>query len=270
MNKTYLIGMVFLSLVHAMVPSTISTANAMVSSPQDAATLLSQQVKDAELIFHGVVTKLENVVIGPRPGSEDGSLPHTYVTYQIEEALKGRSADGESVTLRFLGGSMPDGRHFETSDMPQFNVGEQHLLFVWKNTEIDCPLVDCVNGRFSVLKKKVFADDGRPVVGIHKGSIQYGKRDNSISKALSLEQVKAAIADEVHRLYTAEALQGIKPVQSAKPEEPELTPFSPEQPAPRVSSPPRTSEPTSEADRAEEEAFQQNQGNPVFQENHAR
>ena len=139
MNKICLAGMVVLSLVHGMVLSTTSIVNAMASSPQETATPFTQQVKNADMIFYGVVTKLENVVIGPRPRSEDGPLPHTYVTYQIKESLKGRSSDGGNVTLRFLGGAMPDGRHLESSEVPTFKVGEYDLLFVWKNTETECP-----------------------------------------------------------------------------------------------------------------------------------
>jgi hypothetical protein len=250
---------------------TVSSAcGAMASSPQEPATPLSQKVKDAELIFYGVVTKLENAVIGPSPGSEDGPLPHTYVTYQIEENLKGRSTEGKSVTLRFLGGSMSDGRHLATSDMPQFKVGEHDLLFVWKNTETDCPLVDCVNGRFHVLKNRMYGDANRPVVGIHKGTILYGNGENRSSEGLTLGEFSAAIEKEVQRLYTVADLQGLKPVRSAKPGTHEGLPFSPEQPAPRVTPPPMVTEPKSEADRAEEEALKQNQGNPVFKENSAR
>ncbi|MDH5564882.1 MAG: hypothetical protein OEY91_14830, partial [Nitrospirota bacterium] len=151
-----------------------------------------------------------------------------------------------------------------------FKVGEQDLLFVWKNTETDCPLVDCQFGRFRVRNNRLYGDAHRPVVGIHKGTVLYGKRDDSSPEALTLGQFKSAIVEEVQRLYTAEALQGLKPIRSAKSGSQELAPFSPEQPAPPVVPPPMSTSPISEADRAEEDAFQQNQGNPVFKENPAR
>ena len=249
----------------------VPIVGAMAASPQVLATPLSQQVKNSDLIFYGVVTKLENAVLGPGPGSEDGPLPHTYVTYQIQETLKGRSADGGSFTLRFLGGPMPDGRHLETSDMPQFKVGEQDLLFVWKNTESDCPLVDCQNGRFRVLKNHVYGHNGHPVVGFQEGIFLYGKRETGSSEPLTLEQFKARIMEEMQRLYTPEVLQALEPIRSAKPGSHETTPFFPEQPAPDVApSPPPLAEPITEADRLEEEALQQNRGNPVFKDNSAR
>ena len=249
----------------------VPIVGAMAASPQVLATPLSQQVKNSDLIFYGVVTKLENAVLGPGPGSEDGPLPHTYVTYQIEGALKGRSADGGSVTLRFLGGSMPDGRHLGTSHMPQFKVGDHDLLFVWKNTESDCPLVDCRNGRFRIVKNHVYGNNGHPVVRFQEGIFLYGKRETGSSEPFTLEEFKARIVEVVQQLYTPKILQTLEPIRSARPGSHETAPFFPEQPAPGVTpSPPPLVEPISEADRLEEEALERNLGNPVLKENPAR
>jgi hypothetical protein len=164
---------------------------------------------------------------------------------------------------------MSDGRHLETSDIPQFKVGEQDLLFVWKNTETDCPLVDCVNGRFHVIKNRMYGDALRPVVGIHQGIFLYGKGEDGSSDPLTLGQFKAEVVKEVQRFYTVADLKSLKPVLSARPGARESVPSFPEQPAPQVTPPLMPAPPTNEADRAEEEALKQNQGNPVFRENPA-
>lgn len=249
----------------------VPIVGAMAASPQVLVTPLSQQVKNSDLIFYGVVTQLENAVIGPSSGSEDGPLPHTYVTYQIEGTLKGRSANGGRVTLRFLGGPIPDGRHLEASHMPQFKVGDHDLLFVQKNTKIDCPLIDCGNGRFRVRKNRVYGNDGQPVVGFQEGNFLYGKRETDSSELFTLERFKARIVEEVQRLYTPEVLQSLEPVSSAKSGSDENAPFFPEHPAPGITpSPPPLAEPLSEADRLEEKALQQNRGNPVLKDNPSR
>jgi hypothetical protein len=231
---------------------------------------LSQRVSESALIFSGTVEQLEYGVSDGRSDSE-GSLPYTYVTYRIEEALKGRSADGRSLTLRFLGGRTPDGRYLEISHMPQFQVGDRDLLFVRRNTQTDCPLVDCENGRFRVIKMRIHSDDGRPVVGIRNGRILYGKGADHLSRALTLEQVKDAIVEEIQNLDTAEDLQALEPVPSAEPGKPESLPLQQDESPPGVVTPlEKGIEPMSEKDRLESEALERNRGNPVLEDNTSR
>lgn len=225
---------------------------------------LSQRITQAELIFSGIVKKIE---YGLSQGKSDihGSLPYTYVTYQIEQTLKGRSVIEDSLTLRFLGGGAPDGRYLEASNIPQFQVNDRDLLFVEKNGETDCPLVDCQSGRFRVINTGVHAADGRPMVGIDKKQLIFDNRLESSSTPLTLNRVQEAILEEVTRLYTPQQLQALEPVQSAERGNVDNRPEQLDELPPGVTLRPETGTgSTSEGDRLESEAFERNRGNPVL------
>src|SRR5918998_2559927 len=61
---------------------------------------LAEQVDRAELIFVGTVVGIESVPV------KDGSFAFTYVTFDVQETLKGAAA-GPTLTLRFAGGDAP-------------------------------------------------------------------------------------------------------------------------------------------------------------------
>ena len=102
-----------------------------------------QLVNDAELIFEGTVTEARSEWIGQ--GSEREIV--TYVTFTIEDALKG--APGKSYTVRMLGGTI-DGETREVSDAPRFKTGDRDILFVEHNGTQFIPLVGIMHGRFHV------------------------------------------------------------------------------------------------------------------------
>jgi hypothetical protein len=139
-------------------------------------TELDEAVRNAELVFEGEVIGIEYASsmnngqgeLDPdADGTEDrGELPHTFVTYRISESFKGNYQE-ETVTLRFLGGVDPtpdpdDGYEItEVSQYPEFDVGDQDILFVKGNTELGCPLDRCANGRFRILTSP---QDSEPMV----------------------------------------------------------------------------------------------------------
>lgn len=227
---------------------------------------LPQRIEQADLIFFGSV---ENVDYGLVKEESDalGVLPYTYVTYRIEQRLKGRSANGDRLTLRFLGGQAPDGRFFEVSNIPQFQVNDRDLLFVDGNPRTDCPLVDCQSGRLRVMNTGVYAADGRPAVKIEKGHLIFDNRVKSSVAPLTLRRLQQAIVEEVARLYTPQQLQAIEPVQSAERGNGGLMPVHPDELPPGFTLPPETGTGSaSKEDRLESEAFERNRGNPVLNE----
>lgn len=145
---------------------------------------LDEAVQNADLVFEGEVVGVEyassmNNGQGELDPDADGTpdrgeLPHTFVTYQIREAFKG-NYEAETVTLRFLGGVDPtpdpvDGYEItEVSQYPEFDLGDQDLVFMRGNTEKGCPIVDCSSGRFRVLtspqqsEPRVFTELGQEV-----------------------------------------------------------------------------------------------------------
>ena len=244
-------------------------SNGAMTDPETEKSL-SQRVTEAELIFSGTVEKLE-YALSQGTSDSQGALPYTYVTYRIDHIMKGRSATGSSLTLRFVGGRTPDGRYLDASDMPQFEVNDRDLLFVVNNGGTDCPLVGCQSGRFRVVKKGVYADDGRPVVGINKGHFLYDNQVNSSSAPLTLERVKEAITEEVTNMYTPQDLQAIEPVQSAEPGKPGSPPKQPDESPPNVMTPSEMrTDLTREEDRMETEALERNSGNPVLEDDPLR
>lgn len=60
--------------------------------------------------------------------NEQGSLIYTYVTFQVQDNVKGE-ASKENLTLRFLGGRVGDTVQ-TVPDMPQFSENEEVLLFL--------------------------------------------------------------------------------------------------------------------------------------------
>src|SRR5215813_5478184 len=61
-------------------------------------------VKNAELIFQGVVTRIDYKMSGFRNDS-DARFPHTFVTFLVERIFKGNhTGRSGQLTLRFLGG----------------------------------------------------------------------------------------------------------------------------------------------------------------------
>jgi hypothetical protein len=116
------------------------TAGATTIIPVDVATM----VDSADLIFVGTVIGSESVP------TADGSYAFTYVTFDVEQTLKGISRAGKTITLRFAGGQVGT-TVFEVSGAPQFKMGGQHLLFVEGNGRSGMPLVGWFQGKLDIV-----------------------------------------------------------------------------------------------------------------------
>ncbi len=135
---------------------------------------IREQVRSAEFIFRGHVIGVQYrdadkvmQLDGTAPAYEDGlpvyqdgsSTPHTFVTYQIDEIIKGNppqipgAGPTDKITLRLLGG--PSQEHPEevlfVPTYPHMDLGDQDFLFVKNNTVYGCPLVKAENGRYRIL-----------------------------------------------------------------------------------------------------------------------
>ena len=118
-----------------------------VAAPLWATTVIpptfDQLVDQAEVIFHGSVTKVTSQWIG------EGADRHiaSYVTFKVKEAVKGNP--GENYTMRMFGGTV-DGETMTIADAPRFEVGDEDILFVENNGSQVIPLVGMMHGRFRV------------------------------------------------------------------------------------------------------------------------
>lgn len=146
--------------------------------PAQATTVIppnfDQLVAEAEVIFQGTCTEVKSQWVG------EGGQRHivTYVTFQVEDALKG--SPGASYTMRMLGGTVDDAT-MEVSDAPRFKVGEREILFVQNNGTQFIPLVGIMHGRFHIARGKA---EGSDVVLKNNGQAltdltQLGKEDLS-------------------------------------------------------------------------------------------
>jgi len=97
----------------------------------------------AELIFQGTVSDVKSQWTGE--GAQRCIV--TYVTFTIEDSLKG--ASGSSYTLRMLGGTVGD-QTMEVTDAPKFKAGDRDIVFVENNGTQFIPLVGIMHGRFRV------------------------------------------------------------------------------------------------------------------------
>lgn len=198
----------------------LSDGDAPASPAAEFEKPLGQMVEEAELIFQGTVTKVEYDMVAQEAGQQP-PLPFTYVTYRIEEAHKGRSVEGDRVTLSFLGGPTPDGRFLTASHYPSFKVGDRDVLFVRRNLQAECPLVDCAKGRVRIIKDRIYSDSKQPIVTFRDGELVYGKREGGSAKAMRFKEFKEAVMNEIGQRSPGDAQQALKPVPSAKPGEPQ-------------------------------------------------
>jgi hypothetical protein len=121
-------------------------------------------VRKSELIFQGVVMRIDHRKAGFRT-TGDATLPHTFVTFQVERILKGKHTGSSSqFTLRQLGG--PDysiARFLEVEGCPDFDIGERAVVFVRRNERGICPMTGWSQGKFRIVNGSLFNDSGREV-----------------------------------------------------------------------------------------------------------
>ena len=129
-------------------------------------------LKRADLVFEGVVERVEYAFSDPQGGTHP-RIPHTFVTYRIEDVIRG-DVQGDTITLRFIGGRGDEAKFLMASELPLFDVGDRDVLLVSGNTESGCPLVGCANGRFRVIQGHVFNDDGQAVELDSAGKLALG------------------------------------------------------------------------------------------------
>ncbi len=179
MKMKYLLPLALIGIAFARVTATL------VIPPT-----FEQLVQQAELIFQGTVTDVRSAWEG------EGAQRHidTYVTFQVDNSLKGKP--GDSYTIRVLGGTVGD-ETMEVTCAPKFQVGERQILFVEHNGQQFVPLVGINNGRFHVERDEhtgrdiILNGEGEPVRDLTK----LGREEESVSEvdAISPDQLKSAV-----------------------------------------------------------------------------
>ena len=169
MKRTYTLGtaamlpVIFLGLIAWFRPRDAAPENLRIlhgGIGNDRATDLAVLAEESNLVFRGRVTRVDYRL--SRRSEEGGELPHAIVTYDISEVVRGQ-APAKTFTMRFIGGPDGRGRFLDVDGVPQFQPGDEDLLFVSSNGAANCPLVMCEYGRYRVLRGGVYNHAGFPV-----------------------------------------------------------------------------------------------------------
>ncbi|VAW85523.1 hypothetical protein MNBD_GAMMA16-149 [hydrothermal vent metagenome] len=134
---------------------------------------LEYLVSQADAIVYGTVIDIAYRNSEPTENSPQG-LPHTFVTYKIADIMKGK-IDSSSLTLKIPGGADGKGGIYNVSTSPTFSKGQNDVLFVRAKNVDNCPLVNCVDGRFRVADQRVYNGWGVPLVSVKRDLVFGGK-----------------------------------------------------------------------------------------------
>lgn len=256
----------------------LSSGAARAQAPEEAS--LADLSAEADLVFQGTVTDITYA-------SSIEGIPHTFVTYRVEDVVKGNYRE-PTLTLRFIGGEKREGnviRRLTVSHAPRFEMGEQALLMVRGNNQEQCPLSRCAQGRFRFRDGFVATEDGsllgQDARGFRVLSHEPLSRATGDFGAHTVDPERFALATPLYpQEFVAHVRQLVRQqrtrsapaaVQSADPSEPfeGPKPMVAGPPAERPAAPtalqrPAGASPQAERDRWEEEALRRNGGNPVL------
>lgn len=134
---------------------------------------IGQMASEANLVFQGTVVNID--YRQSQAEGEQEALPHTFVTFEVDEVLYGKAPRGR-FTLRLFGGSSDDGTIIMMGGAPHFDLGDEDIIFVAGNGTSECPLIGCDNGRFRLFDNHVYNEYGQAIIEDDKGNIHKGKR----------------------------------------------------------------------------------------------
>jgi hypothetical protein len=172
---------------------------AVLSLPREgfATTVMAKSFEsichDADMVFVGLVSKVESRWAAPEQGTID-----TLVTFSHIVPLFG--VDDNEVVLRFAGGAI-DGMREEIAGMPHFEVGDRVVVFARKGRLVS-PIVGFHQGLFRVVEEAgvpVVLNEGRfPVTAVEGKALRVGSAADGASSAMGLdsflERVRGALA----------------------------------------------------------------------------
>ena len=132
--------------MHFRITAALLLTISLITNNGQATTLLEMDIDSiagqAELIFQGTVITSESI-------QDINGQYRTYVTFQVQEVLKG-TYSGDTMELSFLGGSV-NGRGTVVSDLRRPEPGETGIYFVESVSEdLINPLLGWSQGHFLI------------------------------------------------------------------------------------------------------------------------
>jgi hypothetical protein len=179
-------------LLLAALTLSFQTARATTVIPPTFDELVAQ----AQVIFQGKVTDVRSQWVG------EGGQRHivTYVTFQVADAVKGTS--DQSYTIRMFGGTVGE-ESMGVADAPEFQVGDEDILFVENNGSQLIPLVGIMHGRYRVERDnsgtEVVTDHERaPVRNVARLGRTSAMAAPAVERNLTPADFKAAVRTKLH------------------------------------------------------------------------
>ncbi|NOT57564.1 MAG: hypothetical protein HOP18_23410 [Deltaproteobacteria bacterium] len=159
-----------------------------------------------EMTFADLVAQAEGIAVGTVSDIREQwdatqQVPLTLVTFSNLTVLKGNP--GTSMTLEFLGGTMPNGLVMVIPGVPRFTVGEKTVVFRTGNQREVCPLVGVWQGLLRVVNNpqqgvETVSDSYRiPLVKIQAGKFVKLSPTNATQETLSLPTLLQSIQHEL-------------------------------------------------------------------------
>ena len=154
----------------------------LINNNHDQRAFLEKLVAHSDLIFRGKLTEISE-------GLSIEDVPYTFVTYDVKEVIAGQYSD-DTITLKFVGGTFPNGNRLSASNTPDVQLGEESILMVQQSRDTGCDFVNCEHGRFVVKNGEVIAANESAIVVDDNGGIDYisyaerksGKHKHSLAK----------------------------------------------------------------------------------------
>ncbi|MDP7032986.1 MAG: hypothetical protein QF752_00690 [Planctomycetota bacterium] len=131
------------------------------------------QMALADLVFLGTVLDVDYEEARTSEG-ELGPV-HTFVTFEVEQIVKGR-VENRRLTLRFFGGLKEDESLLLHTAVPLFDAGERFVLFVFRNQVVHSPLAGWERGCFRVIGERVYDYWGYEVCVTDSGRLAKGRQ----------------------------------------------------------------------------------------------
>jgi hypothetical protein len=191
------------------VVAAIGLAVCSAGSRLEATTVLPLDVTElsdqADFVFTGTAVQTKVLL------SKDGGFPFTFVTFAVDDMLKGWTT-GRQITLRFDGGVLGD-HEVEVDGMPRFEQGESYLLFVRSNGSVGCPILGWWQGQFRYGRearsnKRILLDSaGEVVEGIAQGRFTRGPGEVSQRAAEAGGSMSVLSEEGVHVVLPERALR---------------------------------------------------------------
>lgn len=169
----------FLMALLILVPATSSASSVIQVTFNDL-------VLSSELIFEGRV-------VDKRAEMSAGGTIHTYVTFRIQDVIKGSHSDSQ-IVLRYQGGTV-GALTLEVSDLVVPGIGETGIYFVESTTRpLVHPLYGWDQGHFVVMTagtdrtERVFSRNLKPVAGIQQTDGKASGLSNGIASGLQVAE----------------------------------------------------------------------------------